>query len=435
MHTLEQLRNGSLQGTKELRLSCGLTEFPREIFSLSDSLEVLDLSGNRLSRLPDDFGRLAKLRIIFFSDNLFTEVPPVIYQCRKLSMIGFKSNRIRHISEGTLPESTRWLILTNNELEKLPDSIGNCLPLQKVALAGNKLKALPASMMNCRNLELLRISANRFSALPEWLPGLPKLSWLAFSGNPFSHTGIGEERLAEVSWREVELLEQLGEGASGNIYRALWHKPAGGIQQVAVKLFKGEVTSDGYPGDELRASIAAGIQQHLVPLLGEIKEHPSNKKGLVMELIPASFYNLGLPPSLETCSRDTFKAGTVFTGAQILKIGKAVASATVHLHRRGIMHGDLYAHNILTDAASHVLLGDFGAASFYETESAGAQGLQRIEARAFGCLLDDLLQHLNSADRDTPAVRELMSLRTELMQEAPEKRPLLEELQSRLALL
>lgn len=93
--TLEQLRAGQLAGTRHLKLACGLSEFPREIFDLADTLEVLDLSGNALTTLPDDLPRLARLRILFASDNPFTELPEVLGQCSQLSMVGFKANRIR----------------------------------------------------------------------------------------------------------------------------------------------------------------------------------------------------------------------------------------------------------------------------------------------------------------------------------------------------
>ena len=42
MDTLAQLRAGQLTGITRLDLACGLTEFPREIFDLADSLEVLN---------------------------------------------------------------------------------------------------------------------------------------------------------------------------------------------------------------------------------------------------------------------------------------------------------------------------------------------------------------------------------------------------------
>ena len=67
MHTLEQLRNGSLAGIVRLQLSCCLTEFPREIFDLADTLEILDLSGNDLSTLPADLPRLTRLALMLLA--------------------------------------------------------------------------------------------------------------------------------------------------------------------------------------------------------------------------------------------------------------------------------------------------------------------------------------------------------------------------------
>ena len=113
MHTLAQLKAGQLAGITRLDLSCGLTEFPREIFELADSLEILNLSGNALSSLPDDLHRLPHLRVLFCSDNAFTTLPECLGQCAKLSMIGFKANRISHVPAAALPPLLRWLILTD----------------------------------------------------------------------------------------------------------------------------------------------------------------------------------------------------------------------------------------------------------------------------------------------------------------------------------
>ena len=68
-----------------------------------------------------------------------------------------------------------------------------------------------------------------------------------------------------------------------------------------------------------------------------------------------------------------------------------MASATAHLHARGVLQGDLYAHNILHNAEGHALLSDFGAAAFFDvTNAALAQGLEKLEVRALGCLLEEL---------------------------------------------
>ena len=75
MHSLEQLRRGELAGIRRLDLAADLDEFPREIFDLADSLEVLNLSGNRLRALPHDLSRLHRLKVLFCSDNPFETLP------------------------------------------------------------------------------------------------------------------------------------------------------------------------------------------------------------------------------------------------------------------------------------------------------------------------------------------------------------------------
>jgi Leucine-rich repeat (LRR) protein len=81
MQTLEQLKKGQLKGIKHLKLSDNLTEFPTEILELADTLEILDLSFNKLKQLPVDFNKLKHLKIAFFSDNLFEELPEVLGEC------------------------------------------------------------------------------------------------------------------------------------------------------------------------------------------------------------------------------------------------------------------------------------------------------------------------------------------------------------------
>ena len=97
MHTLEQLRSGALAGTRRLDLSAGLTALPDEVFALADTLEVLNLSGNRLSTLPPELSRLHRLKIIFCSDNPFTELPEVLGDCPALQVVGFKACQITRV--------------------------------------------------------------------------------------------------------------------------------------------------------------------------------------------------------------------------------------------------------------------------------------------------------------------------------------------------
>jgi len=435
MQTLEQLESGQLAGCRELRLACGLTEFPRAIFELADTLELLDLSGNQLSTLPSDLPRLHKLRVLFASDNLFTELPAVLGQCQALSMIGFKANRIRHVPGDALPAGLRWLILTDNQVEILPPEIGQCQPLQKLMLASNRLQSLPVELAQCRRLELLRISANPLAALPDGLTQLPRLSWLAFAGTPCAQAqeaqALESAPIAHLPWSQLQLGPVLGQGASGVIYSAQHHTPGHDQSQaVAVKIFKGEVTSDGLPSSEMAASIQAGAHPHLIRALAKITDHPLDAQGLVMPLIDTEFVNLAGPPSLASCTRDIYPEGTSFDLATVRRMAWGIASAAAHLHAQGLMHGDLYAHNILHNGKGQALLGDFGAATFLPTTNpALALALQRLEIRAFGCLLEELIERCNVAPHAQAALNELIQLQAQCQHEDPQARPLFADIE------
>ncbi|WP_429152537.1 leucine-rich repeat-containing protein kinase family protein [Aeromonas veronii] len=439
MHTLEQLRAGELCGARHLKLCENLTEFPSEILSLKETLEVLDLTGNQLSTLPDELAGFGKLRIIFCSENSFTELPEVLGRCPALTMVGFKANQIATVSAKALPAGLRWLILTDNAIERLPDELGQRDALQKLMLAGNRLRELPASLANCRKLELLRIAANRIERFPEWLLSLPRLSWLAYSGNPFSEgaeaRAIDDAHVAPLAWETLALGELLGQGASGVIHRAtLVGNSADAVtqasgradgSQVAVKLFKGAVTSDGLPRCEMAASLAAGTHPNLIKVMGKVADHPSGIPALVMELIDSAFANLAGPPSLDSCTRDVYPEGLHLSVPDALAMAHGIASVAGHLHRAGIMHGDLYGHNILfargSDAPARALLGDFGAAFLYDrSDRERALGLERLEVRAFGCLLEELLAHCDTQDSPLDGLHQLKAA---CLSELPADRP------------
>ena len=406
MHTLAQLRAGQLAGSTRLDLAAGLTEFPPEIFDLADSLEILNLSGNSLRSLPDELPRLHGLQVIFCSDNQFTELPAVLGRCPQLTMIGFKANRIRTVPATALPPRLRWLILTDNELEELPATLGDCPDLQKLMLAGNRLRTLPASLAHCQRLELLRLAANQLPALPPWLLALPRLTWLAYAGNPLGAAAeaaaVARHPVATIAWASLTLAERLGEGASGVIYRAAWHRGAENTA-VAVKLFRGAVTSDGLPHSEMLACRSAGPHPHLVAVRGQVAGHPAGTEGLVLDLIDPAYRVLAGPPSLASCTRDEYAPGTELAPAAALRMALGVAEAAAHLHAQGILHGDLYAHNILCTPAGEALLTDFGAAGFFDPVAPEAQLLQQLETRALGCLLAELLAHCPAAASLRPA--------------------------------
>jgi hypothetical protein len=254
-------------------------------------------------------------------------------------------------------------------------------------LAGNQISELPEQMKHCKRLELLRIAANQLQEIPEWLLELPRLTWLAFSGNPCAPK-IEKPTVTSFDWNQITIRQQLGQGASGDIYNALINNN----EEVAIKLFKGAITSDGYAEDEQLTWMHVGNHTNIVSIIGEIVNHPEGKRGIVMHLIDKSFQTLANPPSLQTCSRDVYAPGVIFTPSQSFQLLSGVLDASIFLHSKSVMHGDLYAHNILYDIQGTSFLGDFGAATFYNSSNLNATKMERLDVRAFGCLMEEVVE-------------------------------------------
>ena len=390
--TLAALRRGDLAGARELDFSrCGLTELPQELFALSDTLEVLDIGFNRLTDLPARTSELRALRVMFASGNRFSVLPPVLGELPTLSQLGVRGVGLRELPAEALPPAIRWLTLTDNRLEHLPEALGWRPRLQKLMLAGNRLTDLPASLAGAARLELLRLSANPLQGLPGWLAELPSLAWLAWAGAAFE-PDLSEAGVV-VSWGDLQLRETLGEGASGHVRRAEWRRPGGQSEPVAVKLFKGAVTSDGLPEHEMGASLLAGEHPNLAGAIGRTAH--GDVQGLVLRLVPEGWGVLAGPPSRESCSRDVYDAQLRLSAEVVLRLGGGIAAAAAHLHGRGLMHGDLYAHNVLWDRLrGDAVLSDFGAASRLPPD---ADHWTRLETLAWGRLWGELLDRCDSA--------------------------------------
>lgn len=456
MHTLEQLRSGALAGTRRLDLSCRLTSLPPEVFGLADTLEVLNLSDNRLTSLPHDLPRLHRLKVVFCSGNPFTHLPEVLGDCPALQMVGFKGCQLTHVPGAALPPSLRWLTLTDNAIDQLPPELGQRPALQKLMLAGNRLSALPDSLAGAQRLELIRLAANRLERLPGWLTELPALAWLALSGNPLgwpqdvaSGHPAQADRLADalagglrpdvqasaaaspaipaVDWAQLSVGELLGQGASGLIHRVL----AADDQPLALKLFKGDVTSDGLPEHELAACLAAGQHPALCTPSAVLAGHPQGLRGLLLPLIPTGHTNLAGPPSLDSCTRDVYPPGWQPDPHSLLRLARQMASAVAHLHAQGVMHGDFYAHNILWDPATgEALLSDFGAATLLPRhDPALAAALRALEVRAFGLWLHELLAHAPAS----PLCTGWAAVAQACVQPVPAQRPGMAEVAASLA--
>ena len=418
---LIELSEGPLR--TQIRLSADLETWPDVIYRHATTLEELDLSNNKLSSLPADFHRFTQLKRLFLTNNQFRDIPAVLATCPRLTMVSFKGNQLQTFAEGVLSDALQWLILTDNQLTALPEDFGRYQQLQKLALAGNQLRSLPESMQQCQQLGLIRLSLNQFPSFPDWLFRLPQLAWLALGANPATPVTLRANTPTDELSR-YQLLQPLGAGASGVIYQAI--SPAG--DTVAVKVFKGWITSDGCPRDELANYLNAGNHRNLIPIVANLTaEH---LPALAMQCVPERFQALGQPPSFATITRDTFAVACRFDKAAILTMAKQVASVMAHLHQQHIVHGDLYAHNMLVSAEGELYLGDFGAATALEALPVQQQqDFKALEVRAFGYWLADML----ALCAEPSTVAALTALQASLLHPEVTARPNFEQIEQSLA--
>ena len=396
--------------TTELDLKkCGLTALPDTI-STFGSLTKLDLSHNpNLDSLPS---LPPTLTTLFALGSGFSTIPPAVAALPSLRMLSFKSCRLRDIGALPLPTSLQWLILTDNKLHTLPASIGGLVRMRKLMLANNRLVALPPEMAAMRELELLRLANNKLPSIPPWLSTLPKLTWLAIAGNPCVSPAPARAELPMVRYDELTIGARLGEGTSSIVHKGQYHG-----HQVALKVYKAQLSSDGRNLDEVRASCAVD-HPHVLRWLGYLEEGSGGEEarattgstGGSWRLIgvlewAAGFGSLGKPPSMESITRDTYPPNTQFSGSEVREIAHGIASALEHLHSRQIAHGDLYAHNILWRSGKNggsavAKLSDFGAAFYYGGVGTSADGLryERMEQRAFGLLLEELIERHDGSE-------------------------------------
>ncbi len=139
-----------------------------------------------------------------------------------------------------------------------------------------------------------------------------------------------------------------------------------------------------------------------------------------MELLRPEWIMLARPPSFASVTRDTYPTPHQWPLRTAAAIGLAVARAVAFVHGQGVMHGDVYGHNIafapnmIADPV-HIdggdpfpcKLGDFGAAWRFDVASPHVANLAAIEVRALGVLLAELAVFVTSPATASAPLHEL----------------------------
>jgi hypothetical protein len=146
-------------------------------------------------------------------------------------------------------------------------------------------------------------------------------------------------------WGRFHLLEKVGEGSFGSVYRA-WDPQL--ERQVALKILHRHLTDDRLRAKLLREGRAlAKIRQPNVVSVLEVEEH-EDRVGLCMEFVQGQ--------TLE----DVLQLQGTFSARETVLAGEDVCRALAAVHNAGFVHRDVKARNVMREQAGRIVLMDFG---------------------------------------------------------------------------
>jgi hypothetical protein len=174
----------SLVEIESLNLSFNnLSEIPEWLNTLT-KLKKIDLHHNKLSNLPIWLSNLHESESLNLSNNLFTSLPPWLGNLEKLQWLTLSNNQIE-----SLPETIQYLStlvgidLSYNNLKFLPEWIGNLSNLKHIYFSNNKIEILPESIGNLENVEIIDLASNNLATLPNSIGNLALLEKLNLTEN------------------------------------------------------------------------------------------------------------------------------------------------------------------------------------------------------------------------------------------------------------
>jgi serine/threonine protein kinase len=134
-----------------------------------------------------------------------------------------------------------------------------------------------------------------------------------------------------------ELLELLGSGAKGDVYRA-YHRDA--AVYVALKILSEKSCND--PEERIRfareARVLSAVRHPALPELVECRTSTRRKRPYI-----AMTLKQGKP------ARDVYYGGGSLKPADVLAVGRLLAGALAAMHAKGIVYRDIHGGNVLID--------------------------------------------------------------------------------------
>ncbi|NWW78465.1 LRC40 protein, partial [Climacteris rufus] len=176
---------GQLLTLEELDVSNNhLTAIPSS-FALLVNLVRLNVSCNQLRELPADLSAMKSLRQLDCTKNYLETVPAKLATMASLEQLYLRKNKLRSLPEFPSCKLLKELHAGENQIEVLnAENLKELSSLCVLELRDNKIKAVPEEITVLQKLERLDLANNDISRLPYTLGNLPQLKFLALEGNP-----------------------------------------------------------------------------------------------------------------------------------------------------------------------------------------------------------------------------------------------------------
>ncbi|KAI9024203.1 hypothetical protein DFJ74DRAFT_667700 [Hyaloraphidium curvatum] len=361
---------------------------------LPDGLRALDLSGCGLSSLPaaalDLLRRDRDVAVLYASGNRLSALPDL--SATGVTRLGLRGNKLAGpLDCSRLPPALEHLILTDNALTSIPeDCEAKFRRLKKLMLARNGLRRWPD--IRTPKLELVRLAQNDLREVPRALLDrrkAPELRWLSLGSNPCRPlppnplASLPPKSLSDVCPNGTQ--EPLGKGTSGTALRC-------GTR--VVKRFAG-LSSDGDRAYEAAATALVPHNPSLLPPTASVD------RGAALAFPLVAGKPAAKPPSARTVSRDVYPPSAQrIPPGEVAAMLRSLSDGIRALHLAGVVHGDVYAHNVLLVPPSgndgwRAVLIDLGAATLTSgLDPEERKALENLDCRAFGTMVWEWAGHL-----------------------------------------
>ena len=275
-------------------LDLGTMDLQSLLHQLHDAYEarVINLAGNRLTSLPQDFHKFQNCEELILDGNPMPYLEDSVGKLKRLQLLSLEKMKepLKALPDNTFGGLRALVVLrmADNVISSLPDVFKFLTHMEFIDMTRNQLTRLPPSLMNCKKLKVLLLSENRLSELVKGFSNFHELHTLDVSKNCLT-----------VLSRGMGSLSQYHKLKNHDLSDNAWIMPPVEIQK------QGERKMLKYVGDLWRAKLANGIKMveyQLTQIYPEILQENLVELNLDMNLITEIAPQIGKLKKLEELS-------------------------------------------------------------------------------------------------------------------------------------